>query len=119
MDLALRGHVGKTRRRGLRANSRRPAGVGARHPGRPYLLFRHQLLPAGGVPARAMGAANFFYFAPKSPEPMKANVTGPDGIDKPVHMGSYGIGPTRLVAALIEAFHDDAGIKWPEAGAPV
>jgi prolyl-tRNA synthetase len=33
-------------------------------------------------------------------------------------MGSYGIGPSRLVAALIEAFHDDAGIKWPEAVAP-
>jgi len=33
-------------------------------------------------------------------------------------MGSYGIGPTRLVAAIIEAFHDDAGIKWPEAVAP-
>jgi prolyl-tRNA synthetase len=33
-------------------------------------------------------------------------------------MGSYGIGPTRLVAALIEVFHDEAGIKWPEAVAP-
>ena len=33
-------------------------------------------------------------------------------------MGSYGIGPTRLVAAIIEAFHDDAGIKWPEVVAP-
>jgi prolyl-tRNA synthetase len=33
-------------------------------------------------------------------------------------MGSYGIGPSRLVAAIIEAFHDDAGIKWPEAVAP-
>src|SRR5262245_40999869 len=49
---------------------------------------------------------------------MKAVVTGPDGVEHPVHMGSYGIGPTRLVAALIEAFHDDAGIKWPEAVAP-
>ncbi len=33
-------------------------------------------------------------------------------------MGSYGIGPTRLVAALIEVFHDEAGIKWPPAVAP-
>jgi prolyl-tRNA synthetase len=33
-------------------------------------------------------------------------------------MGSYGIGPSRLVAAIIEAFHDDAGIKWPDAVAP-
>jgi prolyl-tRNA synthetase len=36
----------------------------------------------------------------------------------PVHMGSYGIGPSRLVAAIIEASHDDAGIIWPEAVAP-
>jgi prolyl-tRNA synthetase len=45
-------------------------------------------------------------------------VTGQDGADRPVHMGSYGIGPSRLVAAIIEASHDDAGIKWPEAVAP-
>ena len=49
---------------------------------------------------------------------MKAVVAGPDGAEHPVHMGSYGIGPSRLVAALIEANHDDAGIKWPEAVAP-
>jgi prolyl-tRNA synthetase len=49
---------------------------------------------------------------------MKAVVTGPDGTEKPVHMGSYGIGPSRLVAAIIEASHDDAGIIWPEAVAP-
>ena len=36
----------------------------------------------------------------------------------PVHMGSYGIGPSRLVAAIIEASHDEAGIIWPEAVAP-
>jgi prolyl-tRNA synthetase len=49
---------------------------------------------------------------------MKAVVTGPDGVDRPVHMGSYGIGPSRLVAAIIEASHDEAGIKWPEPVAP-
>ena len=49
---------------------------------------------------------------------MKALVAGPDGTEKPVHMGSYGIGPSRLVAAIIEACHDEAGIKWPEAVAP-
>ncbi len=43
---------------------------------------------------------------------------GPDGKPVPVHMGSYGIGPTRVVAAIIEACHDEAGIKWPEAVAP-
>jgi prolyl-tRNA synthetase len=35
-----------------------------------------------------------------------------------VHGGSYGIGPSRLVAAIIEACHDENGIKWPEAVAP-
>jgi prolyl-tRNA synthetase len=45
-------------------------------------------------------------------------VAGPDGVERPVHMGSYGIGPTRLVAALIEVFHDEAGIRWPQAVAP-
>ena len=49
---------------------------------------------------------------------MKAVVAGPDGVEKPVHMGSYGIGPTRLIGALIEASHDEAGIKWPAAVAP-
>jgi len=59
-----------------------------------------------------------FYFGTKYSEPMKAVVAGPDGVERPVHMGSYGIGPTRLVAALIEVFHDEAGIKWPQAVAP-
>jgi prolyl-tRNA synthetase len=49
---------------------------------------------------------------------MKALVAGPDGADVPVHGGSYGVGVSRLVGAIIEACHDDAGIKWPEAVAP-
>ena len=49
---------------------------------------------------------------------MKAVVNGPDGKEHAVHMGSYGIGPTRLAAALIEANHDDNGPIWPEAVAP-
>ena len=49
---------------------------------------------------------------------MGAAVTGPDGQEIPVEMGSYGIGVSRLVGALIEASHDDAGIIWPEPVAP-
>jgi prolyl-tRNA synthetase len=49
---------------------------------------------------------------------MKAVVATHDGKEVPVHMGSYGIGPSRLVAAIIEASHDDAGIIWPEPVAP-
>jgi prolyl-tRNA synthetase len=68
--------------------------------------------------ARGIEVGHIFYFGTKYSTPMKAVVAGPDGGEHPVHMGSYGIGPTRLVAAIIEAFHDDAGIKWPEEVAP-
>jgi prolyl-tRNA synthetase len=70
------------------------------------------------VSARGIEVGHIFYFGTKYSEPMRALVTGPDGVERPVHMGSYGIGPSRLVAAIIEASHDDAGIKWPEAVAP-
>jgi prolyl-tRNA synthetase len=70
------------------------------------------------ISARGIEVGHIFYFGTKYSEPMKAVVAGPDGAERPVHMGSYGIGPTRLVAALIEAFHDAAGIKWPEQVAP-
>ncbi len=49
---------------------------------------------------------------------MKALVAGPDGVEVPIHGGSYGVGVSRLVGAIIEACHDDAGIIWPEAVAP-
>jgi prolyl-tRNA synthetase len=70
------------------------------------------------VSARGIEVGHIFYFGTKYSEPMGALVAGPDGKTAPVHMGSYGIGPTRLVGALIEAHHDEAGIKWPEAVAP-
>jgi len=68
--------------------------------------------------ARGIEVGQVFYFGTKYSEPMKALVIGPDGVERPVHMGSYGIGPTRLLPALIEVFADDAGIRWPEAVAP-
>ena len=70
------------------------------------------------VSARGIEVGHIFYFGTKYSAPMKAVVAGPDGAEHPVHMGSYGIGPSRLVAAIIEASHDEAGIKWPEAVAP-
>jgi len=70
------------------------------------------------VSARGIEVGHIFYFGTKYSLPMKAVVSGPDGVERPVHMGSYGIGPSRLVAAIIEAYHDDAGIKWPESIAP-
>ncbi len=77
-----------------------------------------QLPQAAQVSARGIEVGHIFYFGTKYSEPMKAVIAGPDGSEKPVHMGSYGIGPSRLVAAIIEASHDEAGIKWPEAVAP-
>jgi prolyl-tRNA synthetase len=67
---------------------------------------------------RGIEVGQIFYFGTKYSAPMKANVTGPDGKDVPVEMGSYGIGVSRLLGALIEASHDDAGIIWPEPVAP-
>ncbi len=68
--------------------------------------------------ARGIEVGHIFYFGTKYSEPMKAVVNGPDGKEVVVQMGSYGIGPSRLVAAIIEAFHDDAGVVWPETVAP-
>jgi len=85
---------------------------------------KHDESAFAGVPAekrlaaRGIEVGQVFYFGTKYSEPMKALVIGPDGVERPVHMGSYGIGPTRLLPALIEVFADDAGIRWPEAVAP-
>ena len=70
------------------------------------------------VSARGIEVGHIFYFGTKYSEPMKAVVATGEGGEVPVHMGSYGIGPSRLVAAIIEASHDDAGIIWPEPVAP-
>jgi prolyl-tRNA synthetase len=67
---------------------------------------------------RGIEVGQLFYFGTKYSKPMGATVMGPDGRETPVEMGSYGIGVSRLVGALIEVYHDDAGIKWPESVAP-
>jgi prolyl-tRNA synthetase len=77
-----------------------------------------KLGPGKGLSARGIEVGHIFYFGTKYSEPMKAVVAGPDGTDRPIHGGSYGIGPSRLVAAIIEASHDEAGIKWPDSVAP-
>ena len=68
--------------------------------------------------ARGIEVGHIFYFGTKYSEAMGAKVQGPDGKEHTVHMGSYGIGPTRLVPAIIEASHDDNGIIWPKSVAP-
>jgi prolyl-tRNA synthetase len=70
------------------------------------------------IHTRGIEVGQIFYFGTKYSVPMKATVTGSDGAEKPVHGGSYGVGVSRLAGAIIEASHDEAGIKWPEAVAP-
>ncbi len=70
------------------------------------------------VSARGIEVGHIFYFGTKYSAPMRANVAGPDGAEHPVHMGSYGVGVSRLVGAIIEASHDVDGIIWPESVAP-
>ncbi|MBP2158354.1 MULTISPECIES: proline--tRNA ligase [Asticcacaulis] len=67
--------------------------------------------------ARGIEVGHIFYFGEKYSKPMKAVVNGPEG-EITVHMGSYGVGVSRLLGAIIEASHDEAGIIWPESVAP-
>jgi prolyl-tRNA synthetase len=74
--------------------------------------------PGALVTARGIEVGHIFYFGDKYSRPMGALATGPDGAAVPLEMGSYGIGVSRLVGALIEANHDNAGIIWPTMIAP-
>ena len=67
---------------------------------------------------KAIEIGHIFSFGHKYSEPMKAYVTNDIGDNVPVYMGSYGIGVSRLVSAIIEAYHDDRGILWPISIAP-
>jgi prolyl-tRNA synthetase len=67
---------------------------------------------------RGIEVGHIFYFGDLYSRKMGLKVSGSDGEQVVPHMGSYGIGVSRLVAAIIEASHDEAGIIWPEAVAP-
>jgi len=77
-----------------------------------------QLASQHHLAARGIEVGHIFHFGTKYSEPLGAKVTGPDGKDHTVFMGSYGIGPSRLIAATIEASHDDKGIVWPRSLSP-
>lgn len=81
-------------------------------------VFERDVPAEKRIAARGIEVGQTFYFGTKYSEPMGARVTGPDGKDVAVHMGSYGVGLTRVVPALIEAHHDDDGIIWPVSVAP-
>lgn len=81
-------------------------------------LFEKDVPEPDRVTARGIEVGHIFFFGTKYSEPMGAKVQGPGGELVTVQMGSYGIGVSRLVGAIIEASHDDAGIIWPQAVAP-
>ena len=76
--------------------------------------------PNGGtvevVPAIEIG--NIFKLGTRYSEPLGATFLDEDGVERPIVMGSYGIGPARVVAAAIEQGADGRGIVWPAAIAP-
>ncbi|RZJ32821.1 MAG: hypothetical protein EON86_20430, partial [Brevundimonas sp.] len=80
--------------------------------------FEEQTAEGDRLSARGIEVGHIFYFGTKYSAPMKAKVAGPDGKDTEVHMGSYGVGVSRLLGAIIEASHDDSGIIWPDSVAP-
>jgi len=80
--------------------------------------FEREVPPDKRLHTRGIEVGQIFYFGTKYSVPMKATVTGSDGVERPIHGGSYGVGVSRLVGAIIEACHDDGGIKWPEPVAP-
>jgi len=79
----------------------------------PSLINKNDLLETRGIEV-----GHIFHFGTKYSEAMGAKVVLPDGNLKPVFMGSYGIGVSRLVGAIIESSHDEAGIKWPKEVSP-
>jgi len=80
--------------------------------------FEREVPTERRIHTRGIEVGQIFYFGTKYSEAMKAVVAGPDGAERPIHGGSYGVGVSRLVGAIIEASHDDTGIIWPEAVAP-
>ena len=80
--------------------------------------YEREVAAENRTETRGIEVGQVFYFGDKYSAPMKATVTGPDGQERPVQMGSYGVGVSRLLGAIIEASHDDDGIVWPEGVAP-
>jgi prolyl-tRNA synthetase len=80
--------------------------------------FEAEVPPEKRVSARGVEVGHIFFFGTKYSEPLGCRVQGPDGSMVTVQSGSYGIGVSRLPAAIIEASHDQGGIVWPVPVAP-
>lgn len=80
--------------------------------------FNREVSAEKQVTARGIEVGHIFFFGTKYSDPMNCRVQGPDGKLMTLQMGSYGVGVSRLVGAVIEACHDAAGIVWPVPVAP-
>ncbi len=80
--------------------------------------FRREVPAGRRIEARGIEVGHVFFFGTKYSERLGVWVSLPDGSRVPVQMGSYGIGVSRLVGAVIEACHDERGIRWPAPVAP-
>jgi len=80
--------------------------------------FNNLVVKDNQVTGRGIEVGHIFSFGDKYSNPMKASIIGNDGKLSNVYMGSYGIGVSRLVAAIIETSHDEKGIIWPTSVAP-
>lgn len=79
------------------------------------------MAPDGSGPVKEMKAievGNIFKLKTRFTEPFKMMFMDEDGKQKPVQMGCYGIGPSRVVGSVVETHHDDRGIIWPKSIAP-
>jgi prolyl-tRNA synthetase len=80
--------------------------------------FETETAEGDRITTRGIEVGQVFSFGDKYSKPMGAVIAGPDGVETPAYMGSYGVGVSRLLGAIIEASHDEAGIIWPDAVAP-
>jgi prolyl-tRNA synthetase len=80
--------------------------------------FEREVPPDKRLSARGIEVGHIFFFGTKYSEPLNCKVQGPDGKMVAVQMGSYGVGVSRLAAAIIEASHDKDGCVWPVPVAP-
>jgi len=80
--------------------------------------FENAVKKENRIESRGIEVGHIFYFGTKYSKPMGCNIVNNDGSSTPVHMGSYGIGISRLVGAIIEANHDSMGMIWPKEVSP-
>ena len=80
--------------------------------------FEEEVAKHDRIEARGIEVGHIFFFGTKYSEKLGAYVTNQNGESVPAHMGSYGIGVSRLAGAIIEANHDESGIIWPESVSP-